>query len=371
MSTHTTRRDFLAAAAATATYAAVASPARAAMPDGRYLYMAMPDGAQTQNRSGVGILVFDIDNGHKLVKRYDVPGMKEGIRGMTGCGATACLYWGTTNHRLGCFDLNKGEAVWEKTYPLGCDRSCITPDGKTLYSPTGWWYAGDDGGFIVIDPATGEMIKRIEVGPQAHNSIASLDGRYVYLGTRTMLTQFNAADGSIVKQIKPVGESGVFPYTVNGAQTTAYVCLGQHVGVDIVDLTRGEVTHRLLAHEPDGDKTIGHRTHGAGLTPDESELWISDQVGKRLFIYDATTSPPTPKGHVELSSGGHGWVCFSLDGQYAWPHTPDVFDARTKQRVTTLSDESGKPVAGSKFIEVHFKDGQVSTVGCEFGLGRK
>jgi len=108
-----------------------------------------------------------------------------------------------------------------------------------------------------------------------------------------------------------------------------------------------------------------------GFTPDETELWISDQVGKKLFIFDATKMPPTPKGQIELSQGGHGWVSFSLDGQYAWTHTPDVFDARTKKLVATLKDENGKPVSGSKFIEVHFRDGKVVQVGNEFGLGRK
>ena len=30
----------------------------------RYLYMSTPDGAQVEGRSGTGILIFDIDNGH-------------------------------------------------------------------------------------------------------------------------------------------------------------------------------------------------------------------------------------------------------------------------------------------------------------------
>ena len=84
-----------------------------------------------------------------------------------------------------------------------------------------------------------------------------------------------------------------------------------------------------------------------------------------------TKMPPTPKGHVDLSDGGHGWVCFSLDGRYAWCHTPDVFDVKTKQLVATLKDETGKPVSSSKFIEVHFRDGKVVGMGNEFGLGRK
>jgi hypothetical protein len=120
-----------------------------------------------------------------------------------------------------------------------------------------------------------------------------------------------------------------------------------------------------------GDTPIQHRTHGVALTPDETELWISDQVGKKLFIFDATQMPPTAKGHVDLSTGGHGWVNFSLDGSFAWCHTPDVFDARTKKQVATLRDETGKPVGSSKLIEVHMRGGKVVHMSSEFGLGRK
>ena len=333
----------------------------------RYLYASTPDGAQTEGRSGTGILVFDIDDGHKFVRRIDIPIFQEGLRGFTGSLKTHCVYYSTTNYRLGCFDLEKEEIVWEKTYQAGCDRSSITSDGRKIYVPTGWWYAGPDSGLLVVNAENGELIKRIHVGPDAHNSIVSLDGKFVYLGTRTMLTVFDTSSDSMVRQIKEVGERGVFPYTVDSRNAIAYVCLGAHVGFDVVDLQSGKILHRVLA----GDEPIPHRTHGAGLTPDESELWISDQVGRKLFIFDATKMPPQAKGHVDLSDGGHGWVCFSLDGRYAWCHTPDVFDAETKQLVATLKDEHGKPVASSKFIEVHFRDGKVVEMGNEFGLGRK
>ena len=39
----------------------------------RYLYLGMPDGAQQEGRSAPGILIFDIDDGHKFVRRIDVP----------------------------------------------------------------------------------------------------------------------------------------------------------------------------------------------------------------------------------------------------------------------------------------------------------
>ena len=182
-----------------------------------------------------------------------------------------------------------------------------------------------------------------------------------------MLTIFDTSTDRMIRQIKDVGERGVFPYTLDSRNRIGYVCLGNHVGFDVVNLETGKVLHRVFA----GDQPIPHRTHGAGLTPDETELWISDQKGRKLFIFDATKMPPEPKGHVELSQGGHGWVTFSLDGRYAWSHTPDVFDVKTKNLVATLKDENGTPVSSSKFIEVHFRDGKVVQMGNEFGLGRK
>lgn len=334
---------------------------------GRFLYLSTPDGAQEEGRSGNGILIFDIDRGFKFVRRIDIPIFQEGLRGFAGNLKTHSVYYSTTNHRLGQFDLEEERIVWEKTYDVGCDRSSITPDGKKIYVPTGWWYQGEDSGFLVVNGETGEIMKRIPVGPQAHNSIVSLDGRFAYLCTTTILTIFDTRNDSIVRQIKDVGERGIFPYTIKSDQTIAYVCLGNHVGFDVVDLKQGKLLHRVFA----GEEKIPHRTHGAGLTPDERELWISDQEGRKLFIFDATKMPPTPKGYVELSMGGHGWVCFTLDGRYALAHTPDVFDVKTRKLVATLKDETGKPVASSKFMEVHFKDGKVVAMSNEFGLGRR
>ena len=73
--------------------------------DGRYLFLSTPDGAQLQGRSGNGILIFDIDNGHKFVKRIDMPIFEEGIRGFAGNLKNHAVYYSTTNARLGAFDV--------------------------------------------------------------------------------------------------------------------------------------------------------------------------------------------------------------------------------------------------------------------------
>ena len=173
-----------------------------------------------------------------------------------------------------------------------------------------------------------------------------------------------------MQEITPVGESGVFPFCVDRKNRWAFVCLGKHVGVDVVDLEAGEISSRLFATDPKSGEKIKHRTHGVGMTPDETELWVSDQDGKKLFIFDITMRPPEAKGYVDLSMGGHGWVTFSLDGKYAYSHTPDVFDVKTKKKVASLKAPDGKKFASSKFIEVQMRGGKVERIGNEFGLGR-
>ena len=335
----------------------------------RYLYMSTPDGAQSGG-SGKGILVFDIDDGHRFVRRIDIP-FKEGLRGFCGSLKNHAVYYSSTSRILGAFDLETEKVLWERQLEAGVDRACVTPDGKKLYAPTGWWWRGTNSGMLVLNPANGEVLNRLPSGPQAHNSIASLDGKFVYLGTETNFWVYRAKDDSLVKRFEGVGERGVFPFTVDSRNRFAYICLGQHVGFDVLDLRKGKMLHRVMAADPGSGQTIAHRTHGAGLTPDEKELWISDQDGKKLFIFDATQMPPKQSGHVDLSVGGHGWITFSLDGRHAWCHTPDIIDAKTRKIVATFKDENGQLVSSSKFIEVHFRNGKVVAMGDQFGVGRR
>jgi DNA-binding beta-propeller fold protein YncE len=332
----------------------------------RYIYMSMPDAAQKEGRSGSGILVFDIDDGHKLVKRIAVP-LEPGTRGFAANKATHSAYFSMSGGRVGRFDLETEKIVWDKTFDRGADRSSVSIDGKKLYVPTGYWDSADGAGLLVLNTENGELLKRIVVGPGAHNSIVSLDGKFLYLGTRTALSVFDTQDERPIHPRIETGESSIFPFTVDSRNRYAYVSLGTHIGFDVVDLQTGRHLHRVYQ----GPELIHARTHGTALTPDETELWISDQEGKRLFIFDATVMPPTPKGHVTLSQGGHGWVTFSLDGRYAYSHAPEIFDIKTRKVVATFKDEKGTPISGSKYIEVHLRDGKVVEVSSEFGLGRK
>lgn len=328
------------------------------------LYMTTPDAAQ-KGGSGTGFLVFDMNDNHKLLRRIDIPVFKEGIRGCCANAVNKKLYITTNVHRMICFDLLTEKIAWEKVYDTGCDRAAITPDGKTIYNPSGWWM--HDNCWLVNSGLTGEEIApRIKLKSPSHNTLVSLDGRRAYLGSHVTLSVVDTTTHKIIQDITPIGESGVFPFTVNGAATRAYVCLGKTVGFDIADLTTGKVLVRVTT---DG-APIKRRTHGVGLTPDEKEIWVSDQGGNALYVFDNTLFPPKQTHKIDISKGGHGWVAFSLDGQYAYSSSTEIIDSRTKKPIATFKDEQGKPFASSKFVEVVFKDNDVTAVGDQFGVGR-
>jgi DNA-binding beta-propeller fold protein YncE len=280
--------------------------------------------------------------------------------------ATGRLYVTTNGHRVVCVDLNSDKVLWEKTYDTGCDQGALTPDGKLFYVPSGFW--SHDQCWMVLDAESGkEIAPRLRFDGNSHNSLASLDGKHVYLGSTTRLSVADTKDHSVVMSISPIGESGVFPFTINGAKTRAYCCLGKTVGFDVADLTTGKVIGRVVT---DGEP-ITRRTHGVALTPDEKEIWISDQGGNAVFVFDNTAWPPKQVARIPIKKGGHGWVAFSLDGRYAYTSSVEIIDVKTRKPVTVFKDEKGKEVSSSKYVEIVFGgDGKVSRVGDRFGLGR-
>jgi len=64
-------------------------------------------------------------------------------------------------------------------------------------------------------------------------------------------------------------------------------------------------------------------------------------------------------------------VTFGIDGQYAYPSTGDVIDAKTKKIVAVLRDEHGNHVQSEKMLEIDFDArGKPVRAGDQFGIGR-
>ena len=333
----------------------------------RYLYLSIPDGAQEKDPVDPGVYVFDIDNNHEFVKFIPMPSFENGLRGFAPSLVNHAAYYTDTSGLIGCLDLETEEIVWERTHEYGWDRACITRDGSTIYAPYGWWYLPANGGFAVIDAKNGDILEKHITGRSPHNSLITQDGQYMLIGGYNMLNMYKADDLTEIWKFTAVGEIGVFPFTVDSASKYAYVCHRRHVGFDILDLEVGLKIQNIDYGDPPAER----RTHGIALTPDETEVWISDQAANQLVVYDNTTMPPTFDQEIKLTRGGHGWVTFSIDGRYAWTHTPDIIDRKSRRIVGTLKTKEGVPIGTSKFFEAHFEDGKLIRIADQFGLGMK
>lgn len=357
------------------TLAGLAAPAAGQEKLTRHLYVSSRDGAGGKGKSG--IYIYDIDNGHKLVKFLAMPELG-GTRGMCGCAKTGKLWIAHGNDKILCMDIKTEKILWQKEFPKeewGCDRIGVTPDGKKLYVPSGWWSKGKN--VKVLDAETGALVKNIEIAPRGglHNLIVSNDGSRVYCGSTAddMLSVIDAAKDEVVLKVGPI--IGVIqPLTVNGKGTLAYINThlyrkGFGPGFEIGDLKTGKILHVVGIPKLAERKA---RCHGIGLTPDEKEVWVVDQEHKEMHVFDNTAMPPRFLTSLPMAAKTHGWICFSRDGKFGWCDTGEVFDVASKKVVAQLTDGSdgkGPPVMSSKFFEIHFIGDAIAWVGQQMGVG--
>lgn len=347
-------------------------PLDAAQPIQRqWLYVAVPGIRNYLEYGGHGLLVFDINDDHKFVKRIPTAGLDDdgkplNVKGICANTATDRLYISTIE-TLTCLDLKTEQILWEKPYEGGCDRMALSPDGRTMYLPS---FEKDH--WHVVDALTGAVISRVVPKSGAHNTIYGLDGKEVYLaGLRSsLLSVADTSTHTIAKTVGPFSAS-VRPFTVNGRQTLCFVNVNDLLGFEVGDIKTGRKLHRVEVEgfKQGPVKRHGCPSHGIGLTPDERELWVCDATNRRLHVFDATVMPPQQTASIELRDEP-GWVTFSLDGKYAWPSTGEVVDVASRRIVARLTDETGAAVQSEKLIPITYLYDDPVMSGDQFGLGR-
>jgi DNA-binding beta-propeller fold protein YncE len=355
----------------------VAVQAAQASGERNYLYVASPSLGRQLERGGHGVLVFDIDNQHRFVKRIASAGLNRetgfplSMKGIVASAETNRL-WVTSMETMFCIDLLTDKLLWEKRYEGGCDRMAVSPDGKVIYLPT---VEKDD--WHVVDAFTGDVIKKLTVKSGAHNTIYSPTGKRVYLAG-LLSPMLNVADTSSHTLLKPVGPFGsaIRPFTINSAESLCFVNVNGLLGFEVGDLRSGLKLHRVEVPGFNMGPVLRHKcpSHGVAMTPDEKEVWVVDAFNRRIHMFDLSVMtakiPPRLIGSIRLEQDEPGWLTFSIDGRFAYPSTGEIIDVKSRRVVGKLVDEENRDVMSEKLMQIVFRDGRPLRTGDQFGIGR-
>lgn len=351
--------------------------------DRRLVYVTLPGGSAggqfSSDQNGVGIVVLDVDRNFEFVKRIPTWNVAasispEEVSGVAASGATNMIYLATRG-RLAAFDLATDQKVWEQTYDgTCCERPEVTPDGKTLVVGSDlkdFWY--------VINAQDGALKGKIQAPKSnfAHNMGLSADGKTVFMAPNGVT--MTVGDVPSMKAIKTITFSDhIRPFVINHDATRVYANVNNLLGFEIADVKTGEVIRRIEAPAElwkakwaDVTKHFyGHAcpSHGIALTPDESELWVVDNINYGVLVYDNTGEWPVLKSSFPTTASAD-WITMGIRGQYAYLSSGDVVDVKTKKIVAQMKDEYGKQMHSEKLLEISFSNGKLVRTVSQFAEG--
>ncbi len=301
--------------------------------------------------------VYDMDNSQQLVQTISLPQTEAGVRGVTVAPASHLLfisYGGDSAGSSGsvlAYNLVTERVVWTVHLKTGIDSGQVSPDGSRLYMPTG--ELTPSGIWNILDTSNGALIGSIQGGSGAHNTVASNDGRYVYLGGR----EYNYLDvyDTATEKVRGIGPliNTVRPFTVNGVNTLAFTTATEFDGFQVSSITTGKVLFTVSFGAVPKGFPISGPSHGISLSPDEKQLYVIDSPNKKVHVYDvsrvAEGIAPTELGAIPVAGlsgtetpcaydcGRGGWLQHSLDGRFVYVgDSGEVIDAATRQVLTTL-----------------------------------
>jgi DNA-binding beta-propeller fold protein YncE len=306
------------------------------------------------------IWVYDIDHMHRLVEQIPIPEAR-GIRGV-GVGLPQHTLYvsyggdggGNGNGSLLAFDLLSKRVLWTKTYGSGIDSFAITPDGRTIYMPTGEVSNGNK--WLVIDARSGEKLGSLSAGTGPHNTVMGPGGRFVYLGGRNSPYLFVASTSTrqVVRQVGPL-QSGVRPFTINSAETLAFTTATGYLGFQMSSLVTGKVLFTMgfrgFSYDP-SKYAPSAPSHGISLSPDGRELYVIDGPNSYVHVFAVSGERQAPRAIADIKlvhpltgdespcaydCARDGWLQHSSSGRYVYVgDSGDVIDTLSKRIVAFL-----------------------------------
>jgi hypothetical protein len=349
------------------------------------VYIATPGDAGTDNQSGV--VVLDADKGYSFLKRIpygltaaQMPGPKNA--GIAVSVPLQMLYV-TSDGWMKAIDLSTDQVAWtfngETTQPVPrtrgaasgcCERPWLLPDGKTLVvgsSYNSWWY--------YIDGATGKVLGKLPVpeAPVAHNLVLTEDGKIGLMGSMSSPPKAGLAVVDVpnrkVLRYMTFSEM-VRPLTMNHDASLVYVNVNNLIGFEIGEVATGKVLGQYKV--PGSPKAT---SHGLGMTPDESEIWVADPEGDAWHVWDNPGDGRHPvynASKIMKPTAGveHSWITMSNDGKLAFLGDSSVYDVKTHKEIAVMKDEYGRRIVHTeKVLYLGFRDGKLIEGNNQFAVG--
>lgn len=336
------------------------------------IYIATPGGDSDEPSStvknGEGIIVLDAKADYGFVKRIPLqnlpaPFSPEEVSAMMADPVTNLVYVSTRGHLI-AMNLATEKVVWNNTYQPGtcCERGQVTPDGLTLE-------VGSDlkNFHYVIDAKTGAVKGTIPTPDSMfnHNMAMSADGKTVFDAPNGIT--MTVASMETMKPIRDITFSDhIRVFVINSDASRVYANLNNLLGFEIADFSTGKIIKRVEApgeiwKAKWADPNLhffGHGApqHGLALTPDESEIWVPDDINNQILVFDNKGHDNwqyDPEKNVKLQHASN-WITMGLDGKIALSSSGDVINVRDHKIVGKLKDEYGNLVHSEKFLEMAF-----------------
>ena len=136
--------------------------------------------------NGVGIIVLDVNDGFRFVKRiptwdYAASMSPEQVSGVAASPVTNLIYVAARG-RIAAIDMGTDKMVWSTTLDgKCCERPQVTPDGKIVVVGADlqdYWYE--------LDAVTGKLIGKLDApeSPNSHNLNLSADGKTAFMSPK-------------------------------------------------------------------------------------------------------------------------------------------------------------------------------------------
>ena len=323
------------------------------------------------NESGnIGsISVYDMDNGHTLVKTIQTVSGISDPRGVVANATTGKLYVTYSPGHVFCLDLKTDKVLWDQGYSPNVDRLAISPDGSTLYIPTNENTA--DANYIsIVNAADGSLVRTVTVDYRTHDAQYPLSG--------PLFQECKASTCNYLYMIDPrsynVTKFGPFrgilaPYVVNSDSSYVAVTEVDWWGIQIGNLKTGKIYTAVPPNAPaEGE------SHGIGMRPDEQEVWQSGpNPDPHEYVWNIS-DPRNPKltHTLSLPSTTH-WMTFSIAGDYAYIAPGKLSSVPTQVYNTATYKVAATIGASEDMLEVDIDtfNREVTAVGDQYGIGRR